>query len=227
MSDIRSAPLLVFDLDGTLADTAIDLIATLNVILGRENLPPLPTEQARPMVGAGARALIERGLKASGVTVSEAKLEEMFDAYLAHYEAHICDATQLYPGVSAALDRFEQNGWIFAVCTNKIEHPSRLLLDQLGVKERFKAICGKNTFAVSKPDGGALLQTIARAGGDAHRTIMVGDTKVDVETARNAAVPVIAVDFGYTDQPIAYYKPDKVISHYDQLWHAVASLNLA
>ncbi|ACB94527.1 HAD-IA family hydrolase [Beijerinckia indica] len=224
MIQALSAPLLVFDLDGTLADTAGDLIATLNVILHREGLPPLSTQEAKPMVGAGAKALIERGLKASGVTVSEAKLEEMFDAYLAYYEAHICEVTELYPGLTAALDRFEQAGWIFAVCTNKIEHPSRLLLKALGIDTRFRAICGKNTFAFSKPHGEALLQTIARAGGDPRRSLMVGDTKVDIETARNAAVPVVAVDFGYTDQPIAHYKPDHVISHYDQLWKAVAAL---
>jgi|SRR6516165_4533817 phosphoglycolate phosphatase len=217
-------PLLVFDLDGTLADTAGDLITTLNVILGRDGLPKLSVEEARPMVGAGAKALIQRGLAANGVEVSEARLEEMFDAYLAHYEAHICDLTVLYPGVVAALDLFEAEGWAFAVCTNKIEHPSIKLLTELGVAHRFRAICGKNTFPVSKPDGGALLQTIARAGGDPRRAIMVGDTKTDVNTARNAAIPVVAVDFGYADQPVGNFKPDRIIGHFDQLWAAVDGL---
>ncbi|VFU07063.1 Phosphoglycolate phosphatase (fragment) [Methylocella tundrae] len=168
-------PLLVFDLDGTLADTAVDLVSTLNALLTREGLAAIPFQDARSMVGAGAKALLQRGLKANGVEVDEIKLDQLFSDYLLHYEEHIADDSVLYPGVTAALDRFEEAGWSFAVCTNKIEGPSVLLLTALGVAERFKAICGKDTFAVSKPDGGALLHTIAKAGGDPRRAIMVGD----------------------------------------------------
>ena len=163
--DPSPPPLLVFDLDGTLADTAGDLVSTLNAILQREGLPAIAAAEARAMVGAGAKALMQRGLKAHGVEVSEARLDALFADFLAHYEVHIADETVLYPGVGAALDRFEAAGWDFAVCTNKIEYPSVLLLTALGVAGRFKAICGKDTFTVSKPDGEALLQTIAKAGG--------------------------------------------------------------
>ena len=219
-------PLLVFDLDGTLADTAPDLVATLNEILRRENFPPLSFEAARPMIGGGARILIERGLAAAGAKVAEARFEEMFDQFLAHYEAHIADATVLYPGVVAALDRFEEAGWTFAVCTNKLEHSAILLLQRLGIVHRFRAICGGNTFSVKKPDAQALLQTVARAGGSAQSSIMVGDSRTDVETAQNARIPVVAVDFGYTDLPVASFGPDRVISHYSALWDAVGGLNL-
>ena len=110
----------------------------------------------------------------------------------------------------------------FAVCTNKTEYPSILLLTALGVAGRFRAICGKDTFAVSKPDGEALLQTIARAGGDRGRAVMVGNFKMDIDTARNAGIPVVAVNFGYTSEPVDSFKPDRVIGHYDELWGAVA-----
>ncbi len=220
-------PLLVFDLDGTLADTAADLIATLNVLLIREGLAAIPFQDARAMVGAGAKALVQRGLKANGVDADEARLDALFTDFLAHYEAHIADESTLYPGVTAALDRFAAAGWGFAVCTNKIEYPSVLLLTALGVAGRFQAICGKDTFSISKPDGDALLATIAKAGGDPRRAIMVGDSQTDIETARNANIPVVAVNFGYTDKPVETYEPDRVIGHFDELWEAVEELSKA
>lgn len=217
-------PLLVFDLDGTLAETAPDLVTTLNMLLTREGFPSVPYETARGMVGGGARALIERGLAYAGGDLPAQRIDTLFEEFLTHYDAHIADATMLFPGVGAALDRFEAAGWRFAVCTNKIENSSTLLLAALGVAHRFSAICGKNTFPISKPDGRALLMTIDKAGGHPDRTIMVGDSKTDIETAQNAKIPVVAVDFGYTDLPVEAYEPDRVISHFDDLWEAVESL---
>lgn len=216
--------LLVFDLDGTLADTALDLVRTLNVILARGGLDGLPLQDARSFVGGGARALIQRALAAQGVEAGGARLDEMLAAFMAHYEAHIAENTVLFPGVIAALDRFERAGFDFAVCTNKAEHASVLLLGALGIKSRFRAICGKDTFAVFKPDGDALLQTIARAGGDPAKAVMVGDSQTDIDTARNAKVPVVAVNFGYSKEPVLRFEPDAVIGHYDELWDAVERL---
>jgi phosphoglycolate phosphatase len=221
------SPLLVFDLDGTLAETAPDIVSTLNAILAEAGIKPVPFDEARSMVGAGARVLIERGLAFAGADFPAVRIDAMFDAFLAYYDAHIADATTLYPGVVAALDRFEAAGWRFAVCTNKMEHSSVLLLETLGIAQRFRAICGKNTFPISKPDGQALLMTIERAGGDPKQTIMVGDSKTDIATARNAKIPVIAVDFGYTEQPIETFSPDRIISHFDSLWDAVAELRVS
>lgn len=217
-------PILVFDLDGTLAETAPDLVATLNMLLTREGFPAVPYETARSMVGGGARALIERGLAHCGGSLPAARIDEMFEEYLSYYDAHIADATTLFPGVSAALDRFDAAGWRFAVCTNKIEYSAVLLLEALGIAGRFKAICGKNSFSMSKPDGRALLMTIEKAGGRSDRAIMVGDSKTDIETAQNAKIPVVAVDFGYTEMPVEAYEPDRVISHFDDLWDAAESL---
>jgi len=224
MQQETRSPLLVFDLDGTLADTAPDLVATLNFILAREGLHTIALPDARPMVGGGTRALIERGLAANAVEASGSRIDAMLADFMAHYEARIAENTVLFPGVTDALGRFEAAGFGCAVCTNKHEHASTLLLRALGVKTRFRAICGKDTFGVSKPDGEALLRTIARAGGDPDRALMIGDSKTDIDTARNAGVPVVAVNFGYSKEPIDSLAPDQVIGHYDELWNAVAAL---
>ncbi|CAH1658160.1 Phosphoglycolate phosphatase [Hyphomicrobiales bacterium] len=215
---------LAFDLDGTLADTAPDLIGTLNVILAREDLPPLPLEQARDLIGAGARALLERGLAASGRTASPQELERLFSDFVAHYSDHIADMSRLFPGVEASLKRFSDAGWVLAVCTNKFESQSIKLLELLGVADRFAAICGRDTFDVFKPDPRHLTATIARAGGDPATAVMVGDSLTDIRTARAAGIPVIAVPFGYTEVPVDQLGPDRIIHHFDELWDAVASL---
>lgn len=220
----RQAPIIVFDLDGTLADTAPDLIATLNVLLAREALPPQSPTAARALVGGGARALIERGFAAAGAPLATERVDGLVAEFLIHYAAHIADETRLFPGAAGALARFAAVGFRLAVCTNKPERLARLLLERLAVAERFAAICGRETFPMSKPDGRCLLSTIALAGGDPAHAVMVGDSKIDVATARSAGTPVIAVDFGYNERDLAALAPDKIISHFDELWAAVTAL---
>lgn len=224
MNQTSHAPILVFDLDGTLADTARDLIATLNVLLTREGLPAVAPAAARDLVGAGAQALIERGFALHNAPLSPERIQPMVAEFLAHYEAHIADETCLFPGACAALDRFRDAGFRLAICTNKPERLARLLIDRLAVADRFDAICGRGSFLVHKPDPQMLHLTVAMAGGDPARMIMVGDSRTDVDTARNAGAPVIAVDFGYTDTPVAALKPDRIISHFDELWAAAQEL---
>jgi phosphoglycolate phosphatase len=226
MPDSVPQPLLVFDLDGTLANTAADLIGTLNIILTAEGLEPIPLSQARSVVGAGARMLIARGFALNGRQLSEAKLTALFADFLTHYEAHIADRTALYPGVVACLDRLEAAGYAFAVCTNKLEKNSVKLLKILNIAQRFRAICGQDTFAVQKPDPAALLGTIARARGDRRRALMIGDSRTDIDTAKAAGIPVIAVDFGYSDRHVKEFEPDRIISHFDDLFDAVRDLDL-
>lgn len=223
---MRGQKLLIFDLDGTLAETAGDLIGTLNFILEREKLAPIDLADARFLLGAGARALIRRGFDAQKIPLDPAKLDRLFGEFLVHYEAHIADRSHLFPGVAAALDRFEAAGWAFAVCTNKIEAPARKLLELLGVAGRFRAIVGQDTFAIAKPDPRVLEKTIELAGGSPEAAIMVGDSRTDIDTARRLGVPVVAVDFGYTDIPVRDLGPDRTISHFDDLWEAVAELAL-
>jgi phosphoglycolate phosphatase len=215
---------VVFDLDGTLVDTAPDLIAALNYVLDREGLPPLPFESARNMIGAGARKLIERGLEVEGRAMTADDLNRLTRDFIDYYADHIADASRPFEGLEAALDDLAAQGCRFAVCTNKLEWLSKRLLDQLGLSARFAAICGADTFGVAKPDPIILQQTVAQAGGAIAATIMVGDAGPDVGVARRAGVPVIGVEFGYTDVPIADLKPDRLIGHMRDLPAAVEAL---
>ena len=215
---------IVYDLDGTLADTAGDLMGALNFVLERDGLAPLPVENARSMLGAGGRALIERGFAASKRELSPERLETLFGDFLAHYNAHIAVLTRLYPGVVEALDAFAAAGWRQAICTNKMEASARMLMGRLGVSDRFAFICGQDTFGVGKPDPKPLIGTVAAAGGRLERALVVGDSATDIKTARAAGLPVIAVDFGYTDVPVTELGPDRVISHFDELAEACAEV---
>ena len=161
----KLAPTIVYDLDGTLADTAEDLVATLNWLLAREGRAPLKVENAGSLVGAGARALIARGFAASGKSLEPEKLEALFVDYLSYYRAHIMERSRLYPGVDKALAAFERAGWRQAVCTNKTESLAKLLITKLGIAGRFAFVCGQDTFGVGKPDAKPLLETIAASGG--------------------------------------------------------------
>jgi phosphoglycolate phosphatase len=223
----RSSPVtLVFDLDGTLADTAEDLVATLNVILARENVPPVPVGNAGAVIGAGARAMIERGLALGGVTVDEARLGDLFRDFLEHYGDNLVARTSLYPGAESAIEALRREGFLLAVCTNKMERHSQRLLEELGVAHHFGAICGRDSFAWAKPDPRHLTLTIEKAGGDPARAVMIGDSRTDVETARAAGLPVVAVTFGYTDRPVAEYGPDVLIDHFDDLCDALAKVGV-
>lgn len=223
---MKNAPVIAFDLDGTLVDTAPDLVAAVNFVLGREGLSPLPIESARKMIGSGARALIERGLEQEGAIMSPADVSRMTEDFIDFYREHIADESRPFEGLDAALDALATDGYRFAVCTNKLEGLSRLLLDKLEMSSRFAAICGADTFGVSKPDPTPLRETVARAGGDLASAIMVGDSGTDIGAARRAGVPVIGVTFGYTLVPIEDLKPDRLITHMSDLPAAVAELGI-
>jgi phosphoglycolate phosphatase len=221
MTSVRT---VVFDLDGTLVDTAPDLIKALNFVLDREGLPPVPLHSARNMIGAGARRLIERGLEVEGRVATPADISRLTGDFIDYYAAHIADGSRPFEGLEAALDVLASRGYRFAVCTNKLEWLSKRLLDQLGLSARFAAICGADTFGISKPDPAILQQTVARAGGQLASTVMVGDAGPDVGVARRAGVPVVCVEFGYTDVPVADLKPDLLIGHMRDLPAAVERL---
>jgi phosphoglycolate phosphatase len=219
-----AAPTVVFDLDGTLVDTAPDLIATLNTILTGAGLPPVAFEPARNMVGGGARAMIERGLAAAGLPLVAADVERLCGQFIEHYAAHIADHSRPFPGVEAALDELDRHGCRLAVCTNKLEWLSLSLLGALGLADRFAAICGADTFGVQKPDAAILRGTIARAGGRPEAAVMVGDAITDIAVARAAGIAVIAVDFGYSEIPVAELAPDRIVSSFDRLPEVVLAL---
>ena len=215
---------IAFDLDGTLIDTAPDLIATLNLVLAGEGLPPLDYDDARRMIGGGVLGMIERALAAEGRDPPKPQIDRMFGAFVDHYGAHIAERSRPYPYVDSVLTRLRAESFRLAVCTNKLEFLSVRLLDALKLSHHFVAICGRDTFGVHKPDPEMLRQTIWRAGGEPERAIMVGDSGTDVRTARAAAIPIIAVDFGYNEVPMATLKPDRLIGSFTELPATIAEV---
>lgn len=217
-------PTVVFDLDGTLVDTAPDLVATLNTILSGVGLPPVEFAAARNMVGGGARMMLERGLAADARSFPPAEVDRLVKDFIAHYAEHIADNSRPFAGVEAALEDLASRGFQLAVCTNKLEWLARRLLDRLGLTRHLSAICGPDTFGVSKPDRNILLGTIGRAAGAPRRSVMVGDSGTDIATARAAMIPIIAVDFGYSETPVAHLGPDRVVGSFAELPELVFKL---
>ena len=215
---------IVFDLDGTLIDTAPDLIDTLNFTLAQHGLPTVPYNDARPLIGGGARGMIERALILEGRNAATADVDALYTPFVAHYAEHIADRSRPFPELEPVLDRLGQAGHRLAVCTNKLEWLSRRLLDALQLSDRFAAICGQDTFGIQKPDPQVFRATVMQAGGEPQRAIMVGNSITDIRTARAAKVPVVAVDFGYTDVPVATLRPDRIISSFRELPEAIAAL---
>lgn len=209
--------LIVFDLDGTLVDTAPDLAATMNVLLENHGRPRLALDSVRLMVGRGARVLMQRAMAATGDPVDDAALNRLVEEFVAIYEGKIADESRPYDGVVAAIEEFRRNGHRLAVCTNKPEGLSNLLLRQLGLRDAFSALLGGDSLPVRKPDPLHLTATIDAAGGRLDDAVLVGDSRTDLDTARAAGVPFIGVSFGYTETPMAELGPDILIDSFAEL----------
>jgi len=204
-------PTIAFDLDGTLVDSAPDLCTALNLTLDENGYRQVPLGKMRDIVGQGARVMIERALTLEGKTASPDRLSRMFERFLTHYDTHLADESKPFPGAKEALDRLKDSGALLVVCTNKLEGFSVKLLEAVGLAEYFAVIAGSDTFPMRKPDAGHLLGAVSRAGGHSASVVMVGDSRTDVATARAANVPVIAVNFGYSDIPAGELGADRVV----------------
>jgi len=215
---------IAFDLDGTLVDTAPDLIGALNVVLGEEGLPPAPVASARHLVGRGARYLIEHGFAEAGRTLDAERAPGLVERFIAVYLDRIAEESAPFEGVEAALDALSAAGATLAVCTNKRTALSTALLDALGLSGRFATIFGADLAGVQKPDPKPLLMSIERAGGRPERALFVGDSMIDVNTARAARVPIVGVSFGFSDTPLRAEDLDALIDRFDELPAAVARL---
>ena len=214
---------IIFDLDGTLVDTGPDLTASLNHVLVSLGRTAMTEASVKELIGHGARKLLERGLAATG-EMTEEMVEAGIGPFLEYYAANICVGSRAYPGIEAAMDALAAAGCRLAVCTNKPQDMSELLIAALGWTARFAAIVGSDSVPDKKPHPGHLFATIERAGGDRADCAYVGDSIVDVETAKAAGVPVIAVSFGFPDRPAHSLGADAVIDHYDELLPALSAL---
>lgn len=211
----------IFDLDGTLADTAEDLLNAANAALAPRGLPLLTLNQDRVFAGRGARSMIRRSLARDGrdpdapeaVALTDAIYPDLLDAYSAALAEH----TRLYDGAEACLDRLEHAGWRLGVCTNKPERLAVVLLGRLGVLERFKAVLGADSLAVRKPDPEHFRETARRIGALPERSVMLGDTSTDRDTARAAGVPCVLVSFGFAAEPLHELAPEAVVGHFDEI----------
>lgn len=212
-----SAPIIVFDLDGTLVDTAPDLLDSLNHCLASVSIPAIAEGEIRRIVGLGSRVMIERAFAARRRELADGQLDALQEEFMNHYTANMPGRSEPYPGVIEAIERFRKAEYSVAVCTNKLEGLSVSLLESLGLADRFQAICGADTFPMRKPDPRHLWKTIAQAGADRERALMVGDSRTDIDTAKAAGIPVVAVDFGYTDRHVREFEPSRIISHFDEL----------
>ncbi|WP_338021857.1 phosphoglycolate phosphatase [Aquabacter cavernae] len=222
-----ASPLVIaFDLDGTLVDSAPDLLNTLDVILKEYGVAPVDRGATRTMIGAGARMLLVRALERAGALPDVATLDGLTRRFIDHYADHIADDSRPFPGVEAALDRLAARGAKLAVCTNKTERLARLLLDRLDLTRHFSAITGADTYGVAKPNPLPLLSTLAACGGSAAHAVMVGDSATDVATAKAAGVPCVAVTFGYTEVPAHDLGAERVISRFADLEAAIDALGL-
>lgn len=215
---------VIFDLDGTLVDTAGDLVATLNLMLRDEDCMPLSLEIARPMIGHGARALLEKGLQINHKPYDDTKLALLTERFIQHYSEHIADHSRIRPDLLETLQDLRDKGWRLGICTNKRTPLAKQLVTAMKLSPYFHAVIGSGELAFSKPDPRMLKVAINECSGVVEQSVMVGDSKTDIETARALGVPVIAVDFGYTSIPPHELGADIVISEWKQLTPALQNL---
>lgn len=215
---------VIFDLDGTLIDTAPDLTAALNHVLTGEGRASLPISDVRNLVGHGARALIERGMGSGGTPPSASDTDRMLKLFLSYYGANIASASRPFPGVLDILAQLRDRGALLGICTNKPTALSLALLSALEMQTYFTAILGSDSLPVRKPDPLHLLEAVRQAGGVPGRAVMVGDTGTDIDTARAANIPVVAVSFGYTQIPVRELGPDSVIDQFTDLIDVLPAL---
>lgn len=215
---------IAFDLDGTLVESAPDLIGAVNAVLVAEGFKPLAYEDGRPFISRGARWLLQWGLEIAGEKEPAARTAALFGRFISYYGDHIADETRPFPGVIDALKTLKAGGAKLVVCTNKPTGLSRSLLTQLGMAALFDGVVGIDAVTAAKPSAAHLIEAVQAVDGDLARTVMVGDADPDAGAARAAGTPLILVDFGYTEIPAAELAPDILLHHFDDLVNACLTL---
>lgn len=216
---------MIFDLDGTLVDTLPDLHYAINRVLEEEGLKTLAQEETRLMIGGGARNLIELAFAKREINADTCRINAGFDRFLNYYGAEPTSRSSTFPGVLNVLETLSGRGIGMGVCTNKPQKMAEQVLKGLNISHFFgEAVIGGDTLTLCKPDANHLLAVIKKTGRVPTNALMVGDSETDVSTARNAGVPIIAVDFGYTALPPEKLNADLLISHFDELIPALESI---
>ena len=217
--DPHSIRLVIFDLDGTLIDSRLDLVHSVNAALRHINRPALPDDVIAGYVGDGAPILIQRAL--GGEAVDEALVRKGLEFFLTYYRAHKLDHTTVYPGIQQALAAIQNSGngvpRKMAVLTNKPVNPSRAIVDALGLGRYFSQVYGGNSFATKKPDPEGALKLVSESGVRPDQTAMVGDSHVDIRTGHNAGLWTVAVTYGFAPHTLEVETPDVVVDHPSEL----------
>jgi phosphoglycolate phosphatase len=221
---MSAAPTLIFDLDGTIVDTAPDLLASLNAVLTRAGHRPVVPSELRNLVGHGVRRLFERAFACTGTAVSPERLTAYCEEFLMYYRANIARESRPFPRVPETLDRLAERGFGLGMCTNKPQALTELLLGELNLARHFLAIYGAGRASANKPDPRHVYEVVDAIKGDRSRTLMVGDSPVDVAAARNANIPVIVMSYGYTPTSVHELGADVVLDDFAELPSAVARL---
>lgn len=206
--------LLIFDLDGTLIDSKLDLAHAVNATREHMNMQPLPHELIYSYVGNGAPVLLRRSL---GPEATEDQVQQALEFFLAYYREHMLDYTTLYPGVAKTLDALLADGKRMAVLTNKPVRISKAIIEGLGLSKHFFQIYGGNSFEQKKPHPMGIEVLLSESGIDAAKAMMVGDSAVDVQTARNAGIKACGVTYGFQPESLAAEPPDYLIDRFEQL----------
>lgn len=220
------SPALIFDLDGTLVDTAPDLLGATNAVMRSQGLPLIPPSTLRHMVGFGARSLIEQAMEAVNRPVTPDQLPPLLDVFMAHYRAHIADESVLFPGVTETLRTLKDGGARLAVLTNKPQDMADLLLPKIGIAHFFSEIYGAGRMSYVKPDARIFHDVVRDVGGAEGGAVMIGDSITDLQTARAAQVPCILLSYGYTPIPAKDLGADLVLEDFADLPKALRTVGI-
>lgn len=215
---------IVFDLDGTLVESAPDLLNALNHVLAPLQVGPVQLNDIRTIIGHGAKAMIRESLARAGRSFSEDDIHGLWTPFLEHYHANIAVDSHVFDGVEEALTALGAAGGTLSVCTNKTQALSDHLLRELDIYKYFKAVIGADSVPAKKPDGGHVLAAIQAAGGHPERAVLIGDSRTDEKAALNAGLPFIFVPFGYEKDAAQDFECVAVLRHYSDLFDAVLDL---
>lgn len=215
---------VAFDLDGTLVDTAPDLLGALNHVLTDAGLRPVDLPTVATLIGSGARAMMEKGFGIQDITLPAAEMDAAFEKFIAYYVANIAVGSRPFEGCVPALDTLLEAGATLCVCTNKRQDLSEQLIGELGITSRFAAILGADRATNKKPHADHVFEAVRAAGGDPARALFVGDSRTDERAARNAGLPFVFVTFGYEQETVEEIAPDVTIGHYSELFPALSVL---